>query len=39
MQLTKMDHICPYQKVDIYVTGFAKRDLIAHFKKIELLLP
>ena len=22
-----------------YVTGFGKRDLIAHFKKIELLLP
>ena len=23
----------------LYVTGFAKRDLIAHFEKIELLLP
>ena len=23
----------------IYVTGFGRRDLIAHFKKIELLLP
>ena len=23
----------------IYVTGFEKRDLIAHFEKIELLLP
>ena len=23
----------------LYVTGFGKRDLIAHFKKIELLLP
>ena len=22
-----------------YVTGFEKRDLIAHFEKIELLLP
>ena len=22
-----------------YVTGFGKRDLIAHFEKIELLLP
>ena len=24
---------------NIYVTGFEKRDLIAHFEKIELLLP
>ena len=23
----------------LYVTGFGKRDLIAHLKKIELLLP
>ena len=23
----------------VYVTGFAKRDLVAHFFKIELLLP
>ena len=23
----------------LYVTGFGKRDLITHFKKIELLLP
>ena len=25
--------------IQVYVTGFEKRDLIAHFEKIELLLP
>ena len=28
-----------WEKQTINVTGFAKRDLIAHFEKIELLLP
>ena len=32
-------HLDLQVKIIIYVTGFAKRDLVAHFFKIELLLP